>query len=207
MFMKIYTYHDYVPELPHCDKMLPMWTDAWARLGWEPIVLDHSHARMHPMYDQYVEKYKRLPTVNPKGYELACYLRWLAVAAMGGGWMSDSDVIPYSFKPVAPPYSKLTIWSYGGHICPCLVSGDADAYSHAAEVFAAWEGPTNDEGGREHASDQNILGRVNHFYDNIPLCSQYGAPAWDSFPVVHYPNGAMEGKQPRHEYIPTLRTL
>lgn len=202
--MKIYTYHDYVPELPNSENLIPIWKQSWSKLGWEPIVLNDSHARLHPKYNEYVERYRSLPTVNPKGYELACYLRWLAVAAVGGGWMSDSDVINYSLNPISP-LPELTIWSYGGHICPCLVSGSADQYTHTAGVFASWEGPTNDEGGRPHASDQNILGRVTNIYNNVPLCSQYGSPAWDAFPVVHYPNGAMIGKQPREQYIPSLR--
>lgn len=203
--MNIYTYHDYVPELPHADLLLDLWKDSWSKLGWDPIVINHSHAKEHPMYNDWIKKFKSLPTVNPKGYELACYLRWLAMAVVGGGWMSDSDVMTYNFKPYTPPTEKLTIWSHGGHICPCLVSGSSEQYTHAAGVFASWEGPTNEEDGRPHASDQNILGKVNYFYDNIPLCSQYGSTAWDAFPIVHYPNGSMEGKQPRHKFIPSLR--
>ena len=139
---------------------------------------------------------------------MACYLRWLAVSAVGGGWMSDADVIPYGFKPTAPPPEKLTIWSYSRRICPCLVSGNSEQYDYAAKIFADWSGPTNLERGLPHASDQNILIKIEHkFYNNIPLCSKYGEIAWDSFPVVHYPNGSMIGKKPREKYIPTLRQL
>jgi hypothetical protein len=204
--MKIYTYHEYVPEIPHGDGLLDLWKIAWKKAGWEPIVLGREDAEKHSNYEEYLERYKLLPSVNPTSYELACYLRWLAVAAVGGGWMSDADVIPYNFKPIAPP-ETLTIWSFGGHICPCLVSGSAEHYTHAAKVFAEWEGQTNLERGKPHASDQNILGCVDKFYHNIPLCSQHGDICWDSFPVVHYPNGSMEGKQPRENHIPNLRPL
>jgi hypothetical protein len=204
--MKIYTYHEYVPEIPHGDGLLDLWKSSWEKAGWEPVVLGREDAEKHPNYEEYLKCYRALPSVNPAGYELACYLRWLAVAAVGGGWMSDADVIPYVFKPIDPP-EMLTIWSHGGHICPCLVSGSSKHYTYTAKIFAEWRGPTNYENGKPHASDQNILGRVNKFYHNIPLCSQHGDVCWDSFPVVHYPNGSMEGKQPRELYIPQLRPL
>lgn len=204
--MKIYTYHEFVPELPHGHKLLDLWKSSWEKAGWDPIVLDRSHAEQHPNYSEYIEKYKALPSINPPGYELACYLRWLAMAVVGGGWMSDSDVIPYGFKPNTPP-DMLTIWSYGGGICPCLVSGTSEHYTYTAKIFAEWVGETNLENGRPHASDQNILGKVDKFYHNIPICSQYGDVGWDNFPVVHYPNGSMRDKQPREKYIPELRNL
>lgn len=204
--MKIYTYHEFVPEIPHGHKLLDLWKSSWEKAGWDPIVLDRSHAEQHPNYSEYIEKYKALPSINPPGYELACYLRWLAMAVVGGGWMSDSDVIPYGFKPNTPP-DMLTIWSYGGHICPCLVSGTSEHYTYTAKIFAEWVGETNLENGRPHASDQNILGKVDKFYHNVPICSQYGDVGWDNFPVVHYPNASMHDKQPREKYIPELRNL
>lgn len=204
--MKIYTYHEYVPELPTANGLLPIWEESWRKNGWEPVILDRSHAEQHPNYKEFLEKYKSLPTVNASGYELACYLRWLAMAVVGGGWMSDSDVMSYGFRPHAAP-ENMTIWSHGGSICPCLVSGSSEQYTHAASVFAAWQGQTNLENGQPHASDQNILCRVDHFYDNIPLCSQYGESGWQFFPLVHYSNGTMVDKQPREEHIPLLKTL
>jgi len=204
--MKIYTYHEHVPELPHADGLLPLWTESWKKNGWDPIVLDRSHAEQHPNYKEFLENYKTLPTVNASGYELACYLRWLALAVVGGGWMSDSDVMCYGFRPQTPP-EKMTIWSRGEHICPCLVSGSSEQYTYAASIFAAWRGETNLENGRPHASDQNILGRVDKFYDNIELCAQYEQPGWEYFPLVHYSNGAMGDKQPRESFIPSLKPL
>lgn len=202
--MRIYTYHEYVPELPHAESLLPLWSESWRKNGWEPVVLNRSHAEQHPNYIEFLEKYKSLPTVNASGYELACYLRWLALAVVGGGWMSDSDVMCYGFKPQAPP-EKMTIYSRGNGICPCLVSGSSEQYTHAAKVFAAWQGETNLENGKPHASDQNILGKVEAFYDNIQICSQYGDHGWNFFPLVHYCNGSMADKQPREEHIPLLK--
>ena len=207
--MKIYTYHEFVPEIPHGHNLVNFWKDCWEKAGWTPVVLDRSHAEQHPQYSEYIELYKRLPSVNPPNYELACYLRWLAMAVVGGGWMSDSDTIPYGFKPNAHPENldKLVIWSHGGHICPCLVSGNSEHYTLAAKVFSEWKGETDFINGKPHASDQNILGKVDKFYQNIPICSQYGDVGWNNFPVVHYPTDSMRGKQPREEHIPLLRVM
>jgi hypothetical protein len=205
--MKIYTYHEFLPQIPNGHRLLDFWKASWEREGWTPVVLDRSHAEQHANYSEFLERYKNLPSVNPPGYELACYLRWLAMAVVGGGWMSDSDVIPYGFKPNDYPTDALTIWSRGTGACPCLVSGTVEHYSQTAKVFADWSGETNFENGRPHASDQNILGKVDRFYNNIQICSQYGETDWDSCAVVHYPNSSMRGKQPREEHIPLLRTL
>jgi hypothetical protein len=204
--MKIYTYHEYVPEIPNGHKLLDLWKQCWENAGWTPIILNRSHAEQHPNYNEFLCKYQKLPTVNPSRYELACYLRWLAMAVVGGGWMSDSDVIPYCFAPYTPP-EDLTFWSYGKSIVPCLVSGNSEHYTCVAKIFAEWEGQTNLENGRPHASDQNILQTIDKFYNRIPLCVEYGELGWDSFPIVHYPSGTMQNHQPREKHIPLLRKL
>lgn len=203
--MKIHTYYEFVPEIPNGNKLIDFWKSSWEKAGWEPIVLDRSHAEQHPNYSEYLEKYKQLPSANPPGYELACYLRWLAMATVGGGWMSDADVIPYGFKPNTYP-DILTTWANDFNI-PCLVSGSSEQYTAAAKVFADWNKELYLENGIPHVSDQNILAKVDKFYNNIAICSQYGNIGWDNFPVVHYPNDAMGGKQPREKYIPLLRNI
>ena len=59
------------------------WRTAWEQAGWRTRVLNESHAQQHPHYNILKLKLARLPTVNPKDYELACFLRYVAMAAVG----------------------------------------------------------------------------------------------------------------------------
>lgn len=54
-------------------------------------------APKHPRFAEFVALYYMLPTANPKHYEVSCYLRYLALASMGGGWMVD-----YAAPPLRP---------------------------------------------------------------------------------------------------------
>jgi hypothetical protein len=100
--MKIHTYHDNIGRDQSALPLVYFWKERWERQGWEAVILGRDDAQKHPQWAQLATAYDRLPTVNGKPYEFACYVRWLAMEMAGGGWMTDSDVIPYDFKPRAP---------------------------------------------------------------------------------------------------------
>ncbi len=54
-------------------------------VGWYPQILAERDARKHPQFDKYKSRFEKFPTVNPQHYEIACYLRWLALSQVGGG--------------------------------------------------------------------------------------------------------------------------
>lgn len=202
--MKIYTYHEPDPSHPHQHSLLPLWQETWAKLGWEPVVLTRRQAFDHPLYLQLVDHFNRhLPTTNSPAYELACYLRWLAMVQVGGGWMSDADVIPWSLVPLVPETNELTVFSQGS-VCPCLVHGSASEYERIARMFLNHKGGVFES---YHASDQNILQLNRSQVRQVELVPEYGQPGWERSAVVHFPNNTMRGYQPRSEWIPKLRAL
>jgi hypothetical protein len=74
--------------------VLKAWADAWAAAGWTTKVLNETHARAHPDYQTLRNIFYAMPTVSlNKAYEMSCFVRHLAMAAAGGGWMSDFDTV------------------------------------------------------------------------------------------------------------------
>lgn len=135
----VYTYYESMPSTFTGDRaaepvgVLSVWQQSWQYHGWHATVIDRSHARAHPRYDEFMAAIRQLPTVNSREYEDACYLRWLAMATVGGGWMSDYDMINRGFLPTRP-LGPLFLLS--GSI-PSLVSGTADEYTRVVDMFIA----------------------------------------------------------------------
>jgi len=95
--------------------MLIVFADA----GWEPVVLNQVNAQSHPDYDLFLSKL----LVGEKGtqfhdgkdrYNFNYYFRWVAMAAVGGGWISQFDTLPLYSKPsfTLPNNGALSIYSH-----------------------------------------------------------------------------------------------
>jgi hypothetical protein len=83
------------------------------------------------------------------------FLRWLAVAAAGGGYMADYDVFPISLAPTAqdPPFGgNFTVYSKiknsQGAGIPCLMSGSESEWTRMAYAIL--------ENGLKHAKTENM---------------------------------------------------
>jgi len=116
-----------------------VWRRTWAAAGWKPVVLDERHAAAHPNYEEFKSKFASYPTTNPAGYEVACYLRHLALAAVGGGWLCDYDLFNVNLAP--PPKCDWlpndgAFTTHDSYV-PALTSGTADEYTRIAAEMAA----------------------------------------------------------------------
>lgn len=139
-------------------KLIAKWKDNWQKAGWDPIVLTENDAKLHPEYEVLAPKLKSLPSANPKGYDAACYLRWLAVAARGGGWMADYDLFNYGYPP-QEPFPRMTLFARPS--VPCLASGTAEAFLQTARMFADYVPTDSDKyGNLKHVSDMLILQKM-----------------------------------------------
>jgi hypothetical protein len=103
-----------------------------------------------------------LPTVNPKKFEVTCFMRHVAMAAIGGGWLTDYDVIPvYMPRCLALPNNGR--FTTHEKFVPSMVSGTADEYQRVARLLGnvPWRNSKYSKfftnSGRPHVSDMVAL--------------------------------------------------
>ena len=184
--MKVYTYFDPTVQrcgLPPQDGVLRLWAESWKKFGWTPRVLTDRLARMSPDFDQYLARINKLPTVNAREYENACYLRWLALQDAGGGWMVDYDVINFGFRPrkgvgevemLDCTYVPCAVWANkmgSAKICGMI-------YKHRPKT--------------EHVSDMTIFKtQFARKAFGLPGTAvvEYSVPGWEKAPLVHFAAG------------------
>jgi len=203
----VYTFcapiHGKIPE--HEAALVALWKESWAANGWEPIVLDESSVQIDEDVAKMLLAYRDLPSINRKKLDYYCYVRWLAVAQAGGGFMCDYDVVNYSFRP--RPVGNLALYERS---VPCLVSGTAAEYERVARLFAAYTVAPDDRlQGKLHVSDMMIVTKNTWMFEQAEGCSEFGRPGWETADTVHFSNLSMKSRSfvPRHEHIPALRPL
>ena len=127
----VYTYNEGGVE----GDAVAVWQQSWEAAGWTPIVLNEQHAALHPNYQDYRDYFLTLPTPNTPQYELACYLRHAAMSVVGGGLMTDYDVVNVNVPPppncdTLPNNGALT--THDNHV-PSIISGNKEAYDALLE--------------------------------------------------------------------------
>jgi hypothetical protein len=114
-----------------------VWREVWSKAGWDPKVLTQNDAAKHPRYNEMVDRFMTYPTSNPAGYELACYLRYLAMAEAGGGFMTDYDVVNVNVPP--PPQCDWLpndgAFTTHENFVPSLATGSAAEFERVAGEF------------------------------------------------------------------------
>ncbi len=204
---KVYTFcapiDGKIPE--HEAALVDLWRESWNANGWEAIVLDESAVRVDEEVARMLLAYRDLPSINRRKLDYYCYVRWLAVAQAGGGFMCDYDVINYGFGP--RPVGKLALYERS---VPCLVSGTAAEYDRVARFFAAYTVAADDRlQGKPHVSDMMIVTKNTWLFEQETGCAEFGRPDWEMAGAVHFSNLSMKSRSlvPRHEHIPGLRPL
>jgi len=203
--MKVFTFYSPVEGKREREEraLIELWKRSWAAMGWEPVVLGYQSLNFDEELKELVRRFKKLPSINKFNLDYWCYLRWVAVAQQGGGFMCDYDVINYSFAPREA--EKLT--TYDRYV-PCLVSGTREEFMRAVRWFAEQKtGFFTRFLENAHTSDMLILKKHQSEFIQRNDCVEYGVDGWETASAVHYCNRVMKPSDlmPRHEHIERLR--
>lgn len=201
----VFTYFDNT-ELNAAEQkqQIELWKQSWSRLGWNPVVLGPLDAMKHPKFEEFRAKIAALPTVNPVKYEQACYLRWLALDFVGGGFLTDYDVIstrltPQSFMEIRAS-EKLTPLQGGSSLVPAAMWAPKGALKDWLAALEGYKPKKRDtEEGRPHVSDQSILNRlkaeawVDATQERV---KEVGEAGWRGAELIHFAHGACKEYEP-----------
>lgn len=200
--MNIYTYYDKITNGPvskfdNQDLMIEVWSKNWQEKGFNPIVLDSTHAEEHDYYEEFIAKCKsihiKLMGYPLKPYGLTCFARWLAYASRSDSKMlvSDYDVMNNNYTDVTS-IDRLEIMGTGP--TPCFAYGSPFQFAKLARLFVdlTEKNMTNNtyiQNG-PHWHDQNaIRGNIHdfssdfiHFSDTI---DSWFHENWRKKPLIH----------------------
>jgi hypothetical protein len=191
---KVYTYYESVSDIDSYriylqTDLIKLCSESWLKNGWELVVIGEKYARNHPFYQQYKEVVLSLPTVNPKPYDYHCFMRWLAMANIGGGIMIDYDVVNLGLNdPKFFSIDELKV--YQAHI-PCVVSGTSDEYLRISKSFCDLVDDNSciqviDE--KRHTSDMLMLASGKIKFKKTKEVANYPSIA----PLVHISQSSCE---------------
>jgi len=128
----IHTFFDSLTK--NADAVLKVWEREWTDCGFETKVLTIEDAERHPDFEKVVTIME--PLHGKMGYDSLCFYRWLAMAASGGGWMSDHDTMPTNFplnEGITLPNNG-TFTSFQLHV-PALISGTAEEWDRVTHLL------------------------------------------------------------------------
>jgi hypothetical protein len=120
---KIYSYYESIPTRRQEEEFgrANVWKESWTQHGWEPIMLNNSHAKGSPLFQKLVAKTLRvapdLSAADQNNFQktIIRFVKWCALHAAGGGWMSEYDVVNSGFtKSDAENFEKKSLVLIGG---------------------------------------------------------------------------------------------
>lgn len=194
----VFTYNDSA-DAEH-GKLVALWQKSWTDRGWEAKVLGMADAKRHPLYTALMERAAEVEDKTERAAVRSSYRKWLAFAVAGGGYLSDPEVVNYSFAPQGYPEGYLTF--YARSIDPCLVSGNRDVVEGFLDHLRGTETVCTDvDALRKH--------QLPSFCDLQPTLWEFRKGDWSRSPLVRYSaeQVALFGFPPRSDCIKFVRQL
>lgn len=212
MATKVFTFlHD--PALAASHPLVDAWRTNWKRAGWEPVVLTQGYATTNPRFRSVAPVFATFPTVNPKQYEMACFVRWLAfqMAAkeVGGPVLAvDWDVgcVDYSDAMLHADFSSLRCTLLDADAVPCAVIGTAHGFDRLLDALVdpRYTRPV-EVGGRPHVSDMTVVQKARGQFLAAVRCNRHDVD--NRLPLVHVPTDSIPEAARPHKHVEFSRIL
>mmetsp|Transcript_3737 Transcript_3737/g.5695 ORF Transcript_3737/g.5695 Transcript_3737/m.5695 type:complete len:485 (+) Transcript_3737:470-1924(+) len=114
------------------------WYKLWESAGWHPVSLNLERNR-GPLDERQVKLLYDLGELDIPDNEKRHIEKYIAMAAVGGGWVAHSDVFPlhpfFNHGLVLPNDGLLTIYD---HQIPCLMSGSEEYWLEMAQKLVKY---------------------------------------------------------------------
>ena len=180
-------------------KVLDLYIKNWSNQGFKVNVLSEREAKKHPDYRSYKRIVSHYPTVNGRQYEVACFLRWMALATVRGNLMTDYDVLNvdfdvwrYSDLVHNRNYDGIEILNFDVGRVPCAIHiANSNASEELLKILGSREMANRSEttiDGRTHVSDMHMFSALA-IGDLEPVCHL----ADMNFPLRHFSSDSSGG--------------
>lgn len=177
--MNVFTFYEPVESFGNQNELINLWIDSWKTRGWNPVVIDQKQACTHKNWVPFnAGKIHSLPTRNPLAYERACWHRWFAFEQMGGGVMSDYDVMNNGLTPDEVIIGHPLILEQ--HRVPCVVAADANGAKLITDHIMSHQ-PAPRDG---HYSDMLMF--IDSKWPHIKICKEPGQGDWKKAKLIHF---------------------
>lgn len=179
--------------------LINVWREGWKSRGWNPVMLSGRDAMKQSRFDAFMERVRKLPHVGNTEAHANRFMRWLALARIGGGLMVDYDLIPAGFTPHDLPTGSLAIIdNESGQLCGLRLSREESAaWLDAIEAYDP--GPDDLVGDKPCVTDLTIMKKSfeTKLADlEIVDAGTYGVGSWESASLVHFSEKAVNKLKP-----------
>lgn len=193
--MNVYAFYEPINEpwvnQDDQQKLIELWKKSWSYYGWNPIIYSIKECEQCEGYDEFYEKCKSYPTINPKKYEMFCFLRWIYMAKVGG-WYADIDMINYGFIPKL--YSENVVSSSRTLNCSAIYM-NRENYRNIVNIMKMLVVSENDyydynNNGVKipHLSDTYVLAKYSNIIEfGLDIFQEYPHSKYKDSLIVHYP--------------------
>lgn len=199
--MNIYAFYEKIDDKIDIEykKIIKLWKDSWSKNGWNPIVLNLNDSKKHPEYEDFYDIIQQHPSIHKRNYIDLCYLRWLAIANLGG-WYTDIDMININFKPINFTNEFVTT-SYPTVVCPATLYMPKEKYQkYIVDTLQNYRFPCNhvyDKNEKTNLGTSDMMIIYNHkIYKHLDKsleiqCDYNKDINWKKFKIVHFHGGCL----------------